>query len=249
MKKYCLVLAFLLACLAAMSQVDDIKKSSKENSSKGYSKSTSSDTGGSSGGGGFFMFDIFRVMGFWQSTVLQKRPEIPTLVGLDFMIHGAVQPSSYYVVNPRVRGTWGILSSDFRTNYLVEESIDGNKDLTSYDWQIIQLNFINTKNVIVRTGAGFMKEGFGGHESFFEWSLSTNLMFNENKWGGFAEFRSAPDFETGDVPRREVSVQIHKQLFAAGPWHGVATGGFQFQEYYQKIDVWGIQMGMVFKLH
>jgi len=244
------VVLIAFCSLASLAQVDEIKKASKENSSKSSKSSVSSSEGGNSGGGNsFIVFDMFRVLGAWQSSVLQKRPEVPTLVGLDFMVHGAIQPSSYYVINPRVRGTWGILSTDFRTNYLIEENVEGNKSLTSYDWQIFQLNFVNTKNVIVRTGTGFMKEGFGDHNSFFEWTLSTNLMFNENKWGGFAEFRSAPDFNSGAVPRREISMQVQRQIFSSGHWHGLATGGFQFQEYYQTVDVWGIQMGIVFKLY
>ncbi len=245
-----LTILFVIFCLSgftSLAQVDDIKKASKENSrSSGTSSSDRSNSGGSNF---FFIFDVFRVLGAWQSHVLEKRTEIPSLVGLDFMLQGAVQPSSYYIMNPRVRGTWGIFSTDFRTNYMYEESIDGDLDLATYDWQIIQLNFINTKNVIVRAGTGFMRENYGAHGSFIESGLSTNLMFDEGKWGGFAEYRSARDYSTDAVPRREFSLQVHKQLFKAGHWHALATGGLQFQRYYSLVNVWGIQMGMIFRLY
>ena len=243
-----LTLVLILSGSTCFAQVDDIKKSSKENSGN-RSRSNSSDRGGSGSGNFDFFIDMFRVLGAWQSYVLQKKSEIPSLVGFVFMLHGAIQPSSYYVVNPRIRGTWGIFSTDFRTNYMLEETITGNSDLLSYDWQVIQLNFINTKHVIVRAGTGFMKENYGGHQTLSESGLSTNLMFNDNRWGGFAEYRSAHDYNNGDVARREFSLQAHRQLFASGHWHGLASGGFQFQRYYSSINVWGIQMGLVLRYY
>jgi hypothetical protein len=238
----------LFTSLVSVAQVGDIKSASKENSSN--SGSSSSDRGNSGGGGNvFFFFDMFRVFGVWQMHVLEKRPDVPQIVSLDIMLHGAVQPSSYYIFNPRVRGTWGILSSDFRTNYMVEQTIEGNADLTTIDWQIVQLNFVNTRNVIARAGAGFMQENFGDHMSFFESTISSNLMFDDNQWGGFIEWRSAKDFETQAVPRREFNLQVQKQVFEAGALHGMVTAGLQFQRYYSQINVWGMQGGFILKLY
>jgi hypothetical protein len=225
-----------------------IKNASKENSSN--RSSGSSDRGNSGGGGNlFFFFDMFRVFGVWQGHVLDKRPDVPQIVSLEVMLHGAVQPSSYYIFNPRVRGTWGILSTDFRTNYMVEQTLEGNSDLTTIDWQITQLNFVNTRNVIVRAGAGFMKENFGDRMSFFESTFSSNLMFEDNQWGGFIEWRSAKDFETGVVPRREFNLQVQRQIFQTRALHGMVTAGLQFQRYYSQINVWGMQGGFILKLY
>jgi hypothetical protein len=249
--KNVLLTLFLLVMLSqsGSGQVDDIKNASKGNSSS-RSSGSGSDRRGNSGGGNFFIFlDMFNLFGQWQRHVLDKRSEVPTVVGLDLMVHGAIQPSSYYVVNPRVRGTWGIFSTDFRTNYMIEETLDGTTDLMTYYWQVIQLNFINTRHAIVRGGAGLMKENFGGRGSFMEYTISTNLMFRDNAWGGFAEYRSANDYVTRAVPRREFNLQVHRKLFDAGRWHGLGTGGFQFQRYYSSVNVWGMQLGMVFKLY
>jgi hypothetical protein len=236
----------LIASMIASAQVGDIKSASKENSSS--QNASSSERGSSSGGNLFFFFDMFRVLGVWQMHVLEKRPDVPQIVSLDVMLQGAVQPSSYYILNPRVRGTWGILSTDFRANYMVEQTIEGNADLTTFDWQIVQLNVVNTRNVIARAGAGFMQENFGGHMSFFETTISSNLMFNDNQWGGFIEWRSAKDFVTQAVPRREFNLQVQRQVFQTGAVHGMVTGGLQFQRYYSQINVWGIQGGFVLRL-
>lgn len=234
--------------MTVFGQVDDIKSSSKNNSSNRSSGSGSSDSG-SGGGNIFFFFDMFRVFGVWQGHVLDKRPDVPQIVGLDIMLHSAIQPSSYYTFNPRVRGTWGILSSDFRWNVLVEQTLEGTKSLNTFDWQIAQLNFVNTKNVIVRAGAGYMQENFADRLSFFESTLSSNLMFDDNNWGGFIEWRSARDFVTNVYPRREFNIQVQKQIFEAGPWHGMVTAGLQFQRWYSSVNVWGMQGGFVLKLY
>lgn len=197
----------------------------------------------------FFFFDMLRVLAVWQGNVLDKRDNVPQLVSLDVMMHAAVQPSSYYIFNPRLRGNWGILSSDFRVNYLLEQTVNGNSDLTTIDWQIVQLNFVNTKNVIVRAGAGFMQEQYADHLNFFESTVSSNLMFDDNKWGGFIEGRFAKDFSTGAAPRREFNLHVQRQIFEAGPWHGMLTGGLQFQRWYSSINVWGMQGGFVLRLY
>jgi hypothetical protein len=243
-----LIPALLLTTLTVFGQVDDIKGASKNNSSN---KSSGSSDRGSSGGGSnlFFFFDMFRVLGAWQGSVLDKRSDVPQIVSLDLMLHSAIQPSSYYTFNPRVRGNWGILSTDFRWNVLVEQTIEGNESLNTFDWQIVQLNFVNTKNVIVRAGAGYMQENFAAHNSFFESTISSNLMFDDNKWGGFIEWRAAKDFETTAVPRREFNLQVQKQIFEAGPWHGMVTAGLQFQRWYSSVNVWGMQGGFVLKLY
>jgi hypothetical protein len=244
--KRCLMTFLVLVSLTAFAQVSDIKSSSKSNSSS-RSSGGGSDRGGS-GGNVFFFLDLFRVFGAWQGHVLDKRPDVPQVVSLDLMMQSAIQPSQYYTFNPRVRGNWGILSTDFRWNVLIEETIDGPESLNTFDWQIAQLNFVNTRNVIVRAGAGFMQENFADRLSFFESSISSNLMFDEG-WGGFVEWRSAKDFVSQAVPRREFNLQVQKQIFESGPWHGMVTGGLQFQRWYSTTNVWGIQGGFVLKLY
>lgn len=238
----------LLYVFNGYAQVDDIKRASKENSSK---RSSSGGDGGSSGSGGniFFVFDMFRVMGAWQGHVLDKRENVPQVVGLDIMLHSAIQPSSYYTINPRVRGTWGILSTDFRWNVLAEQTVDGYETLNTFDWQVLQLNFVNTKNVVIRAGAGFMQENFSDGLRYFESTLSSNIMLNDTRWGGFIEWRSANDYVTNAKPRREFNLQVQRKIFDAGHWHGLLTGGLQFQRWYSTINVWGMQAGLVFRLY
>ena len=243
----CLIIFFMVSCAASFAQVDDIKQASKENSS---SKGSGGDRGNSGGGGNvFFFFDMFRVLGTWQGHVLDKRTNVPQVVGLDVMLHSAIQPSSYYTFNPRIHGTWGILSTDFRWNGLVEKTVDGYSSLNTFDWQIVQLNFVNTEHVIVRAGVGFMQENFSDHLRFFESTISSNIMLRDNRWGGFVEWRSANDYETNAKPRREFNVQVQRTIFESGSLHGLVTGGLQFQRWYSLINVWGMQGGFVLRIY
>jgi hypothetical protein len=241
--------AFLLLVVVSFSasaQVDEIKKKSTENS-------TATETGRtertSSTGNVRFFFDFFRVMAGWQQMKLNRAVENRRLISLETYLHGAVQPSSYYLVNPRIRGNWGLFSTDFRFNYLIEESPgNGAHDLSSFDWQIIQLNLITTKNVIGRIGGGSMQENFGGHNTFFEWTAGLTIIPNDRSIGGSIEYRIAKDYSTNAVPRREVNFYLEKQIFEKRALHGYVTLGGVYQRYYESISVWGMQAGFVIRI-
>jgi hypothetical protein len=241
------IFALLLCCcsIALFAQVDEIKGASSKNSSGSGERGRS---GGGSGGIGFF-FNGLQALGAWQSMKLQNdRERYPSMVSLDIMAQVAVKPSSYYMFFPRVRGNWGLFSTDFRMNYLIEEGLDGFKHIRTSDWQIIQLNLITSRYFTFRLGTGFMKEAFGDKKSFSESALMFNVHApDQTKNLGF-EYRFAKDWETGVNPRREFSVQYQHQILTAGALHGYASIGGVYQKYYNTIEVWGVQGGLVFRL-
>jgi len=247
-----LALLFTLEGTIASGQVDQIKSSSSSNTKSNSSRSSGGE-GGSSSNSGFFAYLFIDLLGNgfvqWQQQKLSKMEINPRIVSLDIPLQIAVQPSNYYLMNPRIRGNWGLISTDFRLNYLIEEDIDGLKDLTTFDWQIIQLNLITAKNVIGRVGAGAMKENFGGKQSFFESTMALSVFSNYQIIGGNLEYRVAKDWETDATPRREVSLSFEKRLFSKGSFHGFATFGGVYQRYYSAITVWGIQGGIVLRFH
>jgi hypothetical protein len=242
------LLSFILFLTATVfGQVDQIKNKSSENSSRKESSGGSS-SGGSSGSS-YFFFEMFRVVGTWQAYKLEKRETNPRIVSFEAFAQAAIQPSNYYLINPRVRGNWGLFSTDFRFNWLIEQNISGNKELSTFDWQIIQLNLITTKSVTGRVGMGSYFENFGSNQSFFEVTFGISV-FPEN-WplAANAEYRVANDFETGAVPRREFNFSLERPLFTAGRWHGNATLGGVYQRYYESVSVWGIQAGLALRVY
>ena len=243
------IILILVVCSAsvAFAQVDEIKNASSKNSSG--SSSGESGRGGGSGWGIGILFDGFQAIGSWQTMKLQNdRERYPSMVSLDVMAQGGVKPSSYYMFWPRVRGNWGLFSTDFRMNYLIENDTDGFKHIRTSDWQIVQLNLVTSRYFTFRLGTGIMKESFGGKETFSETAILFNVHApDQTKNLGF-EYRFAKDWETGVNPRREFSIQYQHQIFSAGPLHGYVTVGGVYQRYYGTIEIWAVQGGVVFRL-
>ncbi|MBS1950304.1 MAG: hypothetical protein OJF59_002229 [Cytophagales bacterium] len=230
-------------------QVSEIKSKSQENSSRSGGENNSSSS--SSGCGNvFFFFDMFRVVGSWQAQKLEAADSVKRLVSFEVYMQGAVQPSNYYLGLPRVRGNWGLFSTDFRFNYLAEDAqANGHfADLSTFDWQVLQLNIITFRNAIGRVGGGSMVENFGDKKSFFEWTAGLTLMSNDQMFNGSIEYRVAKDYTTNAIPRREISISAEKQIFRSGHWHGYASLGGVYQRYYQSISVWGLQAGLVIRV-
>ena len=235
------VLFFLLSSTLALSQVDDIKQRSSSHSSGG----SRGESGGSSSSSSssFFVFDfMFNGLAQWQSLKLEKREDVPNMVSLELMLQAAIQPSNYYIVNPRIRANWGLISTDFRFNYLLEEDIDGIKYLRTNDWQILQMNLVTTRNVGFRIGGGVMQEAFSGDKGFGEWTAALTLQDSDLRFGGMVEYRGAE-------VRKEWNAHFQYRIIEHRHLHGFVTLGVVYQRYYDVINVWGMQSGFVFKLH
>lgn len=238
---YCwLITISVLLPLATYAQVDEIKSNSSSHSSSGGDGHHSSSSSG-------IYIDIFiqsfSLVGEWQQQTLQKRRDVnPELVSFDILLQTAVQPSSYYIVNPRIRGNWGLFSTDFRFNYLIEEDIEGIKHIRTDDWQVLQLNIITTRNVVFRLGGGILHEDFSGGKTFQEWTAGLQFNSNRHHLGAMTEYRWSE-------PRKEWSGQVQYKIFESGHFHTYITGGVVYQRYYQAISVWGMQGGLMFKFY
>lgn len=249
--KVILISVLLATCcsIGLYAQVNEIKGASSSNSSS--SKSESSDWGDSdydSGGGGIFFDFLFGGIAEAQSFKLREgRERYPSMVSFDVVIQGAVKPSAYYLVWPRIRGNWGLFGTDFRINYLIEEGVDGYIHLRTNDWQIIQLNLVTSRFFTFRLGTGIMKEAFSEGKSFSETAIMLMVHAPDQTETLAFEYRFAKDWDTGANPRREFGVQYQHQLFSTGSFHGYATVGVIYQRYYNSIDVWGMQGGLMFR--
>ncbi|HYG19325.1 MAG TPA: hypothetical protein VD816_10355 [Ohtaekwangia sp.] len=233
----CLVFSFI-----AQAQVDEIKRKSSEYSGK--KGSGSSSDGGGSGGSEFYIelvaHSINGLVNVQQHT-LKKKATNPTIISLDVFLQTAIQPSGYYIIHPRIRGNWGLFSTDFRFNYLIEEDPDGVKYLRTDDWQIIQLNLLTLKNFTFRLGAGVIHEQYSGGKTFTEWTAGLHVNSNRLHIGAMTEYRWS-------IPRDEWSGQVQYRILQAGKMNWYATGGIVFQRYYEAINVWGMQAGIMLKV-
>ena len=221
-------------------QVDEIKRASSSRSESGY-RSSGSSSGSGNFVGGLIIDLMFSGVVRAQQQKLYQRRDNPSIVSLDLMIQSAIQPSSYYVFNPRIRGNWGLFSTDFRMNYILEEDIDGIKHLRTSDWQILQLNIVTTRGVTARIGGGVIREAFAYRNEYPEVTTGLHIHPWGKKLSGIAEYRSAE-------VRREVSAHMRYSVFNKGPLHGYATAGGVFQRHYETVDVWGFQAGFTLSI-
>ncbi len=245
--------AFIFFTVNVSAQVSEIKGASSSRSGRSGGGSSGGGESGGSRSSGFVAYLFIDLIGNgiaeWQRYKLTKVDVNPSVVSLEVMGHVGLQPSSYYLFHPRIRGNWGLFSTDFRVNYLLEEDIDGIKDLSTYDWQIVQLNLITTRNVIGRLGVGIMQEDFGSRQTYGETSAMLNIFSNKKIINGTAEYRWARDWATNTFPRREISAYLERQVFDKGRFHGYATLGGVYQRYYESVTVWGVQTGFILKLY
>src|SRR5688572_13459091 len=96
--KHC-VLSFtlLFSTAVAQGQVSEIRSASSGRNFELGGR-------GSSGGAGGFMAEfffqfMFGEIIFQQQRKLEQKQDIPSLVSIDLLLQGAVQPSSYYILN------------------------------------------------------------------------------------------------------------------------------------------------------
>jgi hypothetical protein len=241
-KFYWLSIALLIfPSVFSVAQVAEIKTASSNHSSG------SSGRGDGGYSGSSLMADILFNVVFGeiiqaQQQKLQRRHEIPAMVSLEAMVQSAVQPSGYYIVHPRVRVNWGLFSSDFRFNYLIEENIDGVIHIRTNDWQTLQLNLVTTRDVVFRVGGGIMHEAFGEEHVYAEWTAALQYHPFTSRFGGVAEYRDAE-------VRREIGGFVQYRIVDQGAMHGYLTAGSVYQKYYSAISVWGVQGGMLFKFY
>lgn len=234
-----LTVVLLISAFSGIAQVNQIKSASRGG---GGGRGEGGGTGGGVGIGLDIFFYSIDGIAQWQRHTLLRRDSIPSLVSFEAGFQAAIQPSSYYIVNPRVRGNWGLFSSDLRINYLIEEAAEGPIHLRTIDWQIIQLNVITTKDVILRLGAGIMNEAYGDYNSHTELTAAFQILPGDWKVGGGLEYRAA------DV-RKEISGALLYDLGSSGKWHWSASFGAVFQRYYSSVNVWGLQAGIAFKIY
>jgi hypothetical protein len=214
---------------------------------KSASSGKSSDSGSSGSSGGSFMVDFFFQfmlgnMIQWQRASLDQRHDIPGTVSLEVMLQTAIQPSSYYIVHPRIRGNWGIFSTDYRMNFIVEETFDGIEYLQTNEWQVLQLNVINTRDFGLRIGGGFLQERFNDQNYYPEVTGAIHVRPSGKKLSGLAEYRNAD-------ARAEVNGHLRYSIFNRSHVRGFVTAGAVFQRYYQAVNVWGLQGGVAFSVY
>jgi hypothetical protein len=271
------VLFILVFSLSSKGQIDDIKKKSRENK-KGNSSGNKSEPGISSGRDSDpcaascaeACFDVFFSVAFQaliehHAYLLKSRDIDPTVVSLDIQPHFAYGPDNDYInFLPRIRGTWGVFSTDFRLNYLAEY-----KDYTASlfkiaEWQVLQINITPVPEFSLRFGSGAYFENFTDSVTdpitqvksskrlknvFNEQFISVELRMNEQQFITTLEGRYAADYSNGNHVFSEINFRTNFRFIRFDHIAGYLMAGLVYQKYYDSIDLWSIQTGLSFNIH
>jgi hypothetical protein len=241
----------LVLSLPAVGQVEEIKEKSAENR-RNRKQPVEQQYQNNDHQGGFFLFDLFfGIIPSWQQLKLSAdRTRYPSLVSVEILTQGALNPPNYYFIWPRIRGNWGIFSSDFRMNYLIDRVSDGSyAHIRTNDWQVLQLNIITSRFITLRTGAGMMNEAFTGGGSFMEWTAMLEFHNRLQSDRMSFEYRHARDWVTNAWPRFEISAQYQRQILTVGKMHTLLSVGLVYQNYYRTIPVTGLMSGLLFRFY
>jgi hypothetical protein len=149
--------------------------------------------------------------------------------------YGSMQILSYV---PRIRANFGLFSTDFRITSLNDMSDAEQGTYYTYDWQILQVNFVHTKHIGVYAGGGYLAEHTSTSvNKFFEFSLGV-LLREYGPWSGAVEYRNSDYSDTGIKVRQEGSARVSYTFLEKKPFYVNVTAGALLQNYYQSIPVW-----------
>ncbi|MBL7849560.1 MAG: hypothetical protein JNN04_01570 [Cyclobacteriaceae bacterium] len=158
-----------------------------------------------------------------------------------------VKTGGGYIFWPRVRANFGIFSTDYRVNYMVEKEASGAKTtLRTNDWQMLHLNIFSTSLIDLRVGGGIMYEIFGDHYQYPEFTAGLGIHAPDLSRIFYLEYRNATD--AGNSIRREWSATYQLMFFHLAQLHGYIGLGLTYQQYYGSIDILTLQAGLAFRI-
>ncbi len=151
---------------------------------------------------------------------------------------------------PEVRLNWGVLSTQFKYNYLQESKNDSTFTYKTWHWQLLQLNIYPSENFIIRFGAGIFYDYFVSssyNEFFLGLELnSENEMFFVNIEGRYCD--TYHQVENRAV-YREANARFNlKILDTPHFWTYLSIGGI-YHNYYGEFGILSGQVGLNFNFH
>ena len=127
------------------------------------------------------------------------------------------------LIQPQIRGNWGLFSTQLRYNRIFDDT----GVLSTWDWQIIQFNFLNHEVIRWVVGLGLSHE-IEFDDTYFEGSSSLTIFLADRVWAPTLEYRF-----TGDgTPRQEFSAILDFRPNNKNNIFNTFSAGFLHQNWY-----------------
>jgi len=263
MKKY--IIIFLLTIFQmsiSYGQIDDIKKKGNEHNNQTNPGNNDTNTDNNDSESCFspcFNFCVSSscifigsILDEWHKNILDNKAEDPTIVSLEVMPQvGLNNDLMTYHIMPRIRGTWGLYSTDFRYNFIVENSPGKLQFLRSLNWVIAEMNLISINEFNLRVGTGWF-----AHETtdntFFHYNeqfVGIELRTFDQKINYTIEGRSAWDYTFGGNVYHEIGFKGSARVFEIPKVSLYVTIGANYYNYYTSVDFMTSNIGLNFLIH
>lgn len=224
MKKYILTLASFLAFISVNAQINkEIKKQSDQNQQDRNTGTTNKTTqydnnnydDSDDGFNGYscgeacipIIFDLIVGLSDEQRRVVESDAENDRITSFQATMDAGLVPNYSKVLIPRIRGNYGIFSTELRVFDNVEKRLQTTEHYSTFDWQMLIINLSTNKAFNLSIGTGFMKENYSGI-AFHEWASTMDIYFKE-KWRINLEGRTATDYKTHRNIRREATGGVY----------------------------------------
>ncbi len=232
---------FLLSAFAGQAQVGKAKENARsyKSGSSGSSQSGSNSTGvfGTSGDSdnsfgedliisivGEILILPFKAMYLGQADQLFLANVDDWRVSFEGRMLGGYGPlENVALIQPQVRGNWGLFSTQLRYNRI----FDNTGVLSTWDWQIVQFNFLNHEAIRWVVGLGLSHE-IEFDDTYFEGTSSFTVFLADRVWAPTLEYRW-----TGDTtPRQEFSAILDYRPNNQSNIFNTFHAGFLHQNWY-----------------
>ncbi len=236
MKKTIATFFFLLSILCASSQVREVK--SRATSYKESSKDSSSGSRSYDGddAGDAFLVELFAQLftevifgGIYSGVYAAQYGQLVNADIEDWRVSGEFKMSGglnignvNFFDSQMIRGNWGLFSTQLRRMNVNDVS----GGFTTIDWQILQLNLINLKNVRWLVGAGFSHET-EVDQTHFEFATELHVSLSD-KFMPSLTYRASGDGH----PREEFSGILEYRPFRGKSTEVAFSGGYLYQQLY-----------------
>jgi hypothetical protein len=236
------IILFTFSSLSCYSQVGKAKENARSYKSGSSSNSSSGRSSGSGGGSSWdssgssfgedFLISImgeiiilpFKALYLGQADQLFLANVDDWRVSFEGRMLGGYGPlENVALVQPQIRGNWGLFSTQLRYNRI----FDNTGVLSTWDWQIIQFNFINHEVIRWVFGLGLSHE-IEFDDTYFEGSSSFTVFLADRVWAPTVEYRW-----TGDTtPRQEFSAILDYRPRNQNNVFNTFHAGFLHQNWY-----------------
>lgn len=218
MKKYIVTLISLFSIITAQAQINkEIKKQSDQNQQDRSEQQTNSYSSGDEYSdadacidGCMLAIDLAELfadgivaLANQQEKIVARDSENDRITSFQATLDIGAVPNYSQVLIPRIRGNYGIFSSEMRFFDNIEKRLQSNEHYSTFDWQVLIFNLASHKNFNLSVGNGYMTEHYSGLH-FHEWSTTMDIYTN-NRWRINFEVRTATDYKTRRNIRREAT--------------------------------------------